>query len=73
MKANEKIYDKCGRLINIHDVITDDITDEYSNYTLEEYDKELYIAGMNDCWKIEAFTISCYKDGFILDDFEKVI
>jgi hypothetical protein len=65
MKKEEKIYDKNGTLLNNRDVIDTD------GCTLEIHYDEWYICGKKDMWRIEEFTIECYKDGYLLTDFEK--
>lgn len=68
MKATEKIYDKHGTLLRNGDLI------DCEGATLETYWNEWYIdANSKDTiWKIEEFSLSNYKDGYMLVDFEKI-
>jgi len=68
MDKNEKIYDKNGTLLKVGDVIDTD------GSTLEIYYDEWYVDphSKNTIWRIEEFSLSTYKDGILLDDFEKV-
>lgn len=68
MDKKTNIYDKNGTLLKVGDVIDTD------GSTLEIYYDEWYIDphSKNTIWKIEEFSLSTYKDGIILDDFEKV-
>ena len=66
MHKDYKVYDKNGTLLKKGDVIDTD------GATLEIYWDEWYIAGNRDCWQIEEFSLTPYKDGVLLEDFEKV-
>lgn len=65
MNKDCKVYDKNGTLLKKGDVIDTD------GCTLEIYWDEWYIVGNRDCWKIEEFSLTSYKDGVLLVDFEK--
>ena len=68
MDKKTNIYDKNGTLLKVGDVIDTD------GSTLEIYYDEWYIDphSKNTIWRIEEFSLSTYKDGILLDDFEKV-
>lgn len=68
MDKKTNIYDKNGTLLKVGDVIDTD------GSTLEIYYDEWYIdpRSKNTIWRIEEFSLSTYKDGILLDDFEKV-
>lgn len=68
MKKDNKIYDKNGRELDFGDIVFDG----YSNSTIENYYNEIYIAGNKNIWRIEEFSLSCYQDGYKLNDFVKV-
>lgn len=68
MDKKTNIYDKNGTLLKVGDVIDTD------GSTLEIYYDEWYVDphSKNTIWRIEEFSLSTYKDGILLDDFEKV-
>lgn len=66
MKKEEKIYDKDGTLLKNGDIVDEE------GATLEIHFNEWYICGKKDMWKIEEFSLQCYKDGYLLLDFKKL-
>ncbi len=68
MKKDTKIYDKNGRLLSVNDRTYDG----YDINTVEIWDDEWCICSEKSIWRIEEFTLSVYKDGIKLVDFEKI-
>ena len=67
MKKSEKIYDKKGIKLEFGDKVFDG----YDISTFDTYYNELYIAGEKSIFPIDQFNLTCYKDGYMLLDFEK--